>query len=81
MKLYRVTFHTSLLVEAESEEEAERIGYKNLKCEDVSELWNIEPIEEVTQLMREERGTLPWRSIERLNEPLACVEEILVGRK
>ena len=77
MKLYRVTFHTSLLVEAHDEKEAERVGYKNLKGEDVSEIWSIEPVEEVKQLLREERGALPWRSPERANEPVACVEEIL----
>jgi hypothetical protein len=80
MPLYRVTFHTEILVEAQDEREAERIGDRNLGSEVMnggSEVWNTEVLESVDQLRRDERGSLPWRSSERRGEPELYVEEIL----
>jgi len=80
MPLYRVTFQTSLLVEAHDELEATSIGFENLGDEvsnRSSELWRIESLESIDQLRREERGSLPWRSTERRDEPELRVEEIL----
>jgi len=80
MKLYRVTFHTELLVAAHDEREAERIGYRNLECEvrnGGSEVWSTEILESRDQLRRDERGSLPWRSWDRREEPERTVEEIL----
>jgi hypothetical protein len=80
MKLYRVTFHTEILVEANDEREAERIGDRNLESEvrnGSSEVWSTEYLESVLQLRRNEWGSLPWRSPERSMEPELRVEEIL----
>ena len=80
MKLYRVTFHTSILVEAPDEREAERIGDRNLECEvrnGGSEVWSTEELESEDQLHRDERGSLPWRSSDRREEPERTVDEIL----
>jgi len=76
MKLYRVTFQTSLLVEAQDEHEAERIGYKNIR-EEVSELFSINHLKEEKQLRRSERNSLPWRSHDRYKEPELTVEQVL----
>ena len=77
MKLYRVTFATSLLVEAESEHDAERIGYFNRNEEADCELYSIERIESKDDLRRGERGSLPWRDSRRRQEPETCVEDLL----
>ena len=80
MKIYRVTFHTSLLVEAESESEANRIAERNL-CEEVrngsSEIYSIDHLTSADQVRRNEKRTLPWRSDERYDEPNLTVNEIL----
>lgn len=82
MPIYRVTFHTEVLVEANNEREAQRIGYHNLK-EEVenghSSLYTIDHITSVDQLRREERDCLPWRAMERnwKGEPERYIEEIL----
>ena len=80
MPLYRITFQTDMLIEARDEREAERIGDRNLESEVRncgSELYRIEELRSVDQLRREERGSLPWRSTERRDEPELFVEEIL----
>jgi len=80
MKLYRVTFHTELLVEANDEREAERIGDRNLESEvrnGSSEVWSTELLDHEKQLRRDERGSYPWRSSTRHGEPELRVEEIL----
>jgi hypothetical protein len=79
MNLYRVTFTTSLIVEAESERDAERIGHVNLKEESsiASELYSIDRIEFKDELRRDERGSLPWRDARRRDEPELYVEELL----
>ena len=85
MALYRITFHTSIIVESRDEREAQHIGYKNL-VEEVrnggSEPYHTEPITTVDQLHRGERGSYPWRDSQRdLNgEPEKTVEEILDWR-
>lgn len=63
MKLYRVTFQTGLLVEAEDERDAERIGRKFLIDEvknGTSELWSTELLESEDDLRDDERYSLPW---------------------
>jgi len=78
MKLYRVTFQTSLLVEAQDDLEAERIGYKNIR-EEACKLSSIDEVKEEKQLRRSERNSLPWRSRARYDEPELTVEQILKG--
>ena len=82
MPLYRVTFHTEILVDARDEREAERIGDRNLESEVRncgSEVYRIEELKSVDQLRRVERGSLPWRCEERSNSgvPYLTVDEIL----
>jgi hypothetical protein len=87
MKLYRVTFTTSLLVESEDPERAIKIAEDNL----VDEVRNrssrllLEPVHvgSVDGLRREERGSLPWRSHARDldGEPERTVEEVLEGNQ
>ena len=85
MTLYRLTFQTEILVDASDEREAERIGYNNLEEEIGNGNTNVYSIKEITaedQLLRGERGSLPWRNIQRdwAKEPELTVEEILRGR-
>ena len=73
MKLYRVTFSTEILVECESEGDAERIGYSNL-IEEVrngasTSIYQIEKIQSVDELRRAERGSLPWRAVSAPAKP------------
>jgi len=76
--LYRVTFHTEILVDCNNQPEAELLGYRYLR-EEVrnSSVYKVDKIDSVDQLHREERGSLPWRSTERHLEPELRVEEIL----
>lgn len=79
-KLYRVTFHTPMLIEASNEREAERIGYRFLVDEvhnGSSEVWSTEHLEHEDQLYRNERGSYPWRSTDDREAPQETVEEIL----
>ena len=79
-KLFRIEYHTSILIEAEDEREAEYIGDHHLEDEiqnGTSEIWGITTIEHPDQLRREERGSLPWRNWDRRDEPELTVEEIL----
>lgn len=82
MALYRVTFTTDLLVEADSESEAIRIGDRNLPEEVTNRRAfgaNVKHITSADQLFSDERGSLPWRDSQRnLNgEPEKTVDEIL----
>ena len=80
--LYRVTFHTEILVNCVDPHEAESIGFRNLR-EEVrnSSVYKVDKIDSVDQLHREERGSLPWRAMERRDEPELRVEEILGGNR
>ena len=80
VRLYRVTFTTALLVEAESDSEAERVGEECLLDEvrnGTSDVYSTELIEDVWNLKAGERGSLPWRSCRRQDEPELTVEEVL----
>jgi len=80
MKLYRVTFQTEILVEAKDESEAGKIGFKYAHEEiENAEIYGITELNDLSQLRRNELGSLPWRSIERWGEPELLVEEILKG--
>ena len=79
MKLYRVTFQTSLLIEAENEKEAVRIGEQNLQGEvrnGTSELYNVETLRSQENLRRGEKRSLPWRDWNR-KDPEMRVEDLL----
>ena len=80
MKIYRVTFTTQLLVEAGSEEDAERIGSSFLSDEvrnGGSEVYRTEEITSPLGLLTRERGSLPWRDWKRVGEPEITVDDIL----
>ena len=82
MPIYRITFQTELLVDCETEGEAERIGFKHLEDEvrnGTSEVYLVEKLDSVDQLRRAERGSLPWRRYERnsMGESFYMVDEIL----
>lgn len=82
MAIYRVSFLTELLVECESEKEAERIGFDHLTDEvdnRGSEVFSIKLLESPEQVRRWERGSLPWRDSQRdhRGEPEKTVEQIL----
>ena len=82
MAIYRISFLTELLVDCESEKEAERIGFNHLN-EEVdnrgSEVFSIKLIESPEQIRRWEKGSLPWRDSQRdlRGEPEKPVEQIL----
>lgn len=85
MTLYRLTFQTEILVDASDECEAERIGLDNIEEEIGNgsiELYSVKEITSEDQLLRWERGSLPWRNIQRdwAKEPELTVKEILRGR-
>jgi hypothetical protein len=80
--IYRISFLTDLLVECESEKEAEMIGFKHLTDEvdnRGSEVFSIKLLESPDQVRRWERGSLPWRDTQRdlRGEPQKPVEQIL----
>jgi hypothetical protein len=80
MKLYRLTYETEILVECETEEEAEKLGYSFLKHEvgnGMSNLSSLEKLESENDLQSYERGSLPWRSFKRRDEPELTVDQIL----
>lgn len=82
MAIYRISFLTELLVECESEKEAEHIGFNHL-IEEVdnrgSEVFSIKLLESPEQIRRWEKGSLPWRDSQRdlHGEPEKPVEQIL----
>ena len=82
MPLYRIAFITEMIIDARDPHEAERIGFRNLS-EEIrgSSVYKVDKIDSVDQLHREERGSLPWRSTERRDEPELRVEEILGGNR
>lgn len=85
MTLYRLTFQTEILVDASDEREAERIGLENIEDEIGNGSIHLYSVKEITsedQLLRGERGSLPWRNIQRnwAKEPELTVEEILKSR-
>ena len=81
MALYRVTYQTQIIVDCVDPHEAESIGFRNLPEEiRSSSVYKVDKIDSVDQLHRDERGSLPWRSMERRDEPELRVEEILGGK-
>lgn len=76
MKLYRVSFLTQLLVEAEDPNQAINIA-KLHQHQEITDLDSVEQINNVTDLFPIEKGILPWRSSDRRNEAEKPVEEIL----
>lgn len=84
MAIYRVTFHVDLLVDCEAEREAERIGRQNLEEEVRNGLavvpWSVMRLESTDNLRREERGSLPWRDLQRHGEPELTVDDLLGGK-
>ena len=83
MAIYRVTFHVDLLVDCDSAREAERIGRQNLEEEvrnGMAETWSVTRLESTDNLRREERGSLPWRDLQRHGEPELTVDELLGGK-
>lgn len=85
MTIYRVTFHIDLLVECETEREAERIGYDNLQeeirnCSLGALPWSVRRVESTDELRRGEHGSLPWRAPQRHGEPELTVDELLGGK-
>lgn len=82
MAIYRVTFQTEMLIDCETEGEAERIGYHYLQDEvrNGSNIYRIEKVETVNQLRRNEIGSLPWRDSYMVGMPETRVEEILEAK-
>ena len=82
MPIYRISFLTELLVDCETEKEAELIGFKHL-IDEVnnrgSEIFAVKRLESPGQVRRWERGSLPWRDTQRdlRGEPEKTVEQIL----
>jgi len=84
MAIYRVSILTELLVEADNETEAHKIGFRNVVEEiknGTAKLYRIEHLESQENLKSDERGSLPWRSSDRKNLPELTVEEILSPKK
>jgi hypothetical protein len=80
MAIYRVTFTTDLLVEADSLPNAIRIGYANLE-EEVKNRFSkhLQPVRitSIDQLKDGEHNSLPWRDPSRRNDPELEVEILL----
>jgi len=84
MAIYRVSILTELLVEADSETEACKIGFRNVIDEiknGTAKLYRMELLESQEDLKGDERGSLPWRSNDRKNLPELTVEEILLSKQ
>lgn len=80
MKLYRVTFQTSVLVECKDAQEAEQIGRKFLGVEvdnGGAGVLLFEELRKRSDLMSSEVGSLPWRSHDRCSDPEVKIEELL----
>ncbi len=80
MKIYRVTFQTELLVEAETEEHSIKLGSKFLKEEvlnGTSDLIDVELINSKKKLKLEEINSIPWRDPSIKRDKDYYVEEIL----
>ena len=80
MKLHRVTFTTSMLVEAEDSGSAARIGRIFLQDEISSGLSRVASIDIVTsvgELHRWEHASVPRRDPQRNDEPKMTAEDIL----
>ena len=83
MKLYRLTYETEILIECETEEEAEKLGYSFLQDEvsnGMSNLSSLEKLESENDLQSYERGSLPWRSFKRRDESELTVDQILKAK-
>lgn len=82
MAIYRVTFTTDLLVEADTLPNAIRIGYANLE-EEVKNRCSkhLQPVRitSVDQLQDGEHRSLPWRDSSRKDEPEMNVNAILTN--
>lgn len=80
MAIYRVTFTTDLLVDADTLPNAIRIGYANLE-EEVKNgcSKHLQPVRitSVDQLKDGEHNSLPWRDPSRRNDPELEVGKIL----
>ena len=82
MTIYRVTFTTDLLVEADTLSDAIRIGHANLEEEvrnGFSKHLQTVIITSVDQLQNGEYRSLPWRDSSRRNEPEIDVNTILTN--
>lgn len=80
MPIYRVTFTTSLLVDAQDEWTAEHVGEQCLVDEvrnGTSEVYNTEEVTTQAGLRAGEVGSLPWRDLRRRDEPEVTVDEII----
>jgi hypothetical protein len=82
MAIYRVTFTTDLLVEADTLPNAIRIGYANLEDEVKNGCSkHLQPVRitSVDQLKDGEHNSLPWRDPSRRNDPELEVDKILTN--
>jgi hypothetical protein len=81
MAIYRLTFTTDLLVDCDNEERAVNLGYDHLQDEvrnNTSDLMHIQKLESMSQLRRDEKGSLPWRDSSRRDDPEQTVDQILL---
>lgn len=81
MAIYRLTFTTRLLVDCDNEGQAVDLGYRHLQDEvrnSASDLLHIQKLELISQLKRDEIGSLPWRDSSRGNDPEQTVDRILL---
>lgn len=61
--LYRISFLTEMLVDADNAFEAERIGYNNLSEEvkrSISEVCEVSQVKAIKDLKKSEYDALPW---------------------
>ena len=80
MKIYRVVIGTELLVECDSESDAEKISLHNLKEEvnnGLSTVIDIVKVESVENLKSGEFESYPWRSCDRRGEKMITIGSIL----
>ena len=82
MPIYRVTFTTELLVECDSDLDAEKIAHCNLYEEvrnGLSEVQSTKLVDGHERLRSGEVNSLPWR--DRSNASQATVGEVLCGAR
>ena len=78
--IYKVEMITTLLVEADSESEANVTAFQNLENEvknGTSHWYSCELIESRNQLSVDELLSLPWRHYTKKNNPELTISEIL----
>ena len=78
--IYKVEIITTLLVEADSESDADVIAFQNLENEvknGTSHWYSCDVINSKKELTADELNSLPWRHYSKRDEPELTISKIL----